>query len=621
MVAVDRQRIEALGPAERIIQTLIQHADHMVHNRPGVLTPDAASVTGQRWTPVTHVVEGERTVVYALKKVGKKIERHSLGHMDGEGVVRDALEREVGRYLAPGLVPATAGWLYGQIAAVWKMDNEFAARWASWAFAQDHRDLKVALAAFMLVQSRCGEAVREGGEVLFHDDDYREMGEAMCLLRRKDGKDLNPKLLLRVGEVLELAEVAAINRELGFGRSLKAPALGRWPKTVERWLRHREQNPKLLEGLVRAGFRRTVMRLAQKVGFKPEGDRFFQVLRWKQKQAEDGRRTLAIGQEVRAAESWEGLDERAICERIQATRPNFKRMVGLLPQAVGLTRAIMAASIEAGSVSTSDLIILTPTLEELGLLDVPAIQARWQAAMEGAENQRAANIAQRVKRQDVAEKLQEAADKAVQRAVAEVVRGLRIYVMVDKSGSMEGAIERAKACLQRFVQGFPLEKTHVSVFNTVGREIQIKHASAAGVEQAFKGHIASGGTSYGAGVQVLQGHKPTADEDALFLFVGDQQASNFAAEVRASGLNPVAFGMLHVEAQGWGGGRCVEQTAAELGIPCFAIEEALFDDPYAVTRTLRNLVTATPVRAAAAPRVTLVEMILGTELLRRPVWA
>ena len=620
-MTLDPQRLEALGPAERIIETLTRHADHMVHNRPGLVRRETSSPTGIAWSPVTHVDEDEGRVVYGLVKQSKKTRRVRLGLLGEDGQVRHG-DAVVGRYQAPGLVPETTAWLYRQVANVYALDNEFVARWASWAFTQENRDLKVVLAAFMLVQPRCGEPVRDGGEGVFFDDDLRDIGEAMCLLRRRDGRDLNPKLLLRVGEVLELPEVAAINRELGFGRSTRNPFLGRWPKAVTRWLRNREQNPKLLGGLVKAGFRRTVMRLSQKVGYKPATERFFMTLRWRQKQARDGRRTLAIGREVRAAESWEGLSERQICERIMATRPNYKRIVGLLPSEPGLTRAIMAAAIEAGGVSKADLIILTPTLEELGLLDVPAVGERWQGAMEEAENQRAANIAARVRAEAVAEKLQEAADGAVKRAVAEVVRGLRIYVFVDKSGSMDGAIERAKSCLSQFLQGFPLEKTHVAVFNTVGREVTIKQASAAGVTQAFRGHRAGGGTSYGAGVRALSRYTPEPDEDALFLFVGDQLASAFAKEVQESGLRPVAFGMLHIDSPGYtGAGKCVEQTASQLGIPCFPIDEAIFADPYAVTRTLRHLIASTPALASVSRRRSLVETILNTELLQKPMWA
>ena len=52
----------------------------------------------------------------------------------------------------------------------------------------------------------------------------------------------------------------------------------------------------------------------------------------------------------------------------------------------------MAAAVEAGVLSDADLIILTPTLEDLDLLDVPFIGARWMAACERAENARAANM-------------------------------------------------------------------------------------------------------------------------------------------------------------------------------------------------------------------------------------
>jgi len=399
---------------------------------------------------------------------------------------------------------------------------------------------------------------------------------------------------------------------------------------VTRWLRYREQNPKMLEGLVKAGFRTTVQKLARRVGYKPTTPTFFQTLRWKQKQAKDGRREIAIGEEVAAAETWEGLDEKAVCERIIETKPNWKRLVGLLPASVGLTRAVAAAAIEAGSVSNTDLIILTPTLEELGLLAVPEIQKRWKAATETAENQRAANIAKNVKTKEVKDALEEASDKAVQKAFEEATKDLRIYVVIDKSGSMQGAIDRAKAHLTKFLMGFPLDRLHVSVFNTAGREIQIKHASAAGVEQAFRGHHAGGGTCYAEGVRALAHHKPKDTEDALIIFVGDEQDYGHDAlvhTIQLTALRPVAFGLLEVNAgAGWGQGSVVKDAAARLQIPCFKIEEALFDDPYAVTRTLQNLIASTPVGQEikglqVTPRKTLVEQIMETPLLDKPVWA
>lgn len=625
---------ENLGPAETIIQSLLAYSDHMVHNRPGVVVPDRRTTVGVRWDPVTHKEENGVKTVYRLTKVGRKTQRVAIGTMNGDGKVTNH-GTEIGTYRASGLFPEVALWFYRQVAEVWKLDNEFAARWASYAFKQEHRDLKVVLAAFLLVQTRKGDPVKDGGEVLFYDEDYRDVGEAMMLLQEK-GKDLNPKLLLRIWEVLTLPEVAAINRELGFGNSARRPFLGRWPRAVEKWLRYREENPKMLEGLVKAGFRTTVMALARRIGYKPESDKFFEALRWKQKQAEDGRRDMAIGKAVKAAESWEGLSEKKICERIVKDKPNWKKIVGLLPKKVGVTRAIMAAAIEAKSVSDKDLIILTPTLEELGLLTVKDIKEQWEGAMKAAEDMRAANIARNVRSKEVKEKLEEAADKAVQKAVEEATKGLRIYFMVDASGSMQGALEAAKPLVAKFLQAFPAEKVHIAAFNTFGREIKVKHPSTKGVEKAFEGLNAGGGTDYGSGIRTLQAYKPAEDEDVLFIFVGDEEAPEFSQAVRASGLNPLAFGFMKTVpfggAAGWRyrtygaeNNTAVRNTAANLGIPCFMIDDRTFEDPYAISRTVRALVAATPVgqiqRQRPVQRVTLVDQILQTELLKKPAWA
>lgn len=631
---------ENLGPAERIINTVLAYSDHMVHNRPGMVTKDPASVTGVKWTYVKFKEEpGRGKVVFAMDKVGKKDVKREIGVLTETNQVRAPNGTIIGEYRTAGLYPEVATWLYKQIADVWKLDNEFAARWASYQFGQEHKDLKTVLGAFMLVQSRKGDPVHEGGKVAFYDDDFRDVGEAMVLMYRKDGKDLNPKLLLRMHEVLSVPGVAAINRELGFGKSQRRPEYGRWEKAVIKWLRHREENPKLLEGLVKAGFRSTVISLVKRSRYKPESPKFFQALRWEQAQAKDGRREVAIGEKIAEAETWEGLTEEAICEKIVKEKPNYKVLCAKVPGKLGITRAIMAAAVEAGSLSDKDLIIATPTLEELGLMQVQDIRERWQRAVKNAEDMRAANIVRRAKTKEVEEALQEAADTALKKAVEEVVKGLFIYFMVDISSSMEGAITAAKTYVAKMVQGFPPEKIKVAVFNTVGREITLKHASAAGVENAFRGIVAGGGTDYGAPLRstCLGKFKPGPEEDALFIYVGDEGHNgaggghggagvNFTAAVTQSGLNPVAFGLIPVVSPQYGRAAAVRTTAAQLGVPCFEIDTKTFDDYAALPRTIRALIAATPVgqpqvARQAAPRVTLVETILKTDLLKKPAWA
>lgn len=651
MVAAAR---ENLGPAERIINTLLTYQDHLYHGRPGMTTLAPTTEVGVTWAPVTYKLEDDKKVVYRLEMRGKKEIRTKVGFLlnteevkaklvpqaaalieDGTQWVVDEHGNRIGGYRQPGIFPEVAAWFYKQIAEVYKLDNEFVAKWASYAFAQEHKDLKVILAAFLLVQSRKGDPVVDGGKVAFHDADYRDVGEAMMLLMRKDRKHFAPKMLLRVHDVLTLPEVVKINHELGFGNSARKPFLGRWPKVVEKWLQHREENPKMFDGLVKEGWRTTVMELARRVGYRPVTPAFFSTLRWKQAQAKDGRRQLLIGAAVAAAETWTGKNEREICEVIVKTRPDWKRIVGMLPASVGVTRAIVAAAVSSGGMSQKDLIIATPTLEELGMLDVPEVRKKWETAMKHATDMRAANIARNVRSEEVAEQLVAASDKALQKEVEKATRMMRIYFMVDISGSMEGAIELAKEYIAKFLQGFPPDRVHIATFNTAGREIKIPHASAAGVTNAFKGIAASGGTDYGEGVRTLSKYKPAADEDVVFIFVGDEEAPTFDQAVRVSGLNPCAFGLLKVipnqGAAGWrhrqyGGTNnvAVRETAQKLGIPCFIIEPETFSDPYAIPRTIRTMMLATPItqRApTAAPRVTLIDLILQTELLAKPEWA
>ena len=630
--------IEQLGPAERIIQTMLAFSDHMIHNRPGIVSRDPGAVTGVKWEPVTHKVEDGQKVVYKLvqQRTGQrgrkpKTEQVRVGLLGEDGQVRSGAVT-YGRYQPAGFFQEVAAWMYRQVAEVWKLDNEFAARWASYVFEQDHKDMKVVLAAFMLCQNRKGDPQLVDGKFAFKDADFRDVGEAMALILRKDGKSLSPKLILRIYELLSLPEVAAINRELKFTSSQRRPFYGRWPAAVTKWLEFRERNPALLEGLVKAGFRTTVMDLVAAVahaggGFKPTTPRFFQLLRWKQKQAKEGHRTLAIGEVVEAAESWEGLTEAEVCERIEKTKPNWKRIVSLVPTTVGVTRAVMAAAIDAGCLSDKDLIIATPTIEELGLLEVAAVKARWTAAVKNAEDMRTANIARNVKAKETRETLETAAEVATQKAVETVTKDIEVYVVVDVSGSMEGAIEAAKSYVSKLVPAFPLDRIHMSTFSTAGVDRPIRHASAQGVETALRGITAAGGTDYGAGVKVLlQKYRPKDGADVLFIFFGDEDAGPFMHAFRETRVTPMAFGFVKVMGRLSKPNDAVRRTAAELGIPCFMIDERTFADPYAIPRTIRTLVAATPVQQKAtpiptAPRLTLVEQILKTDLLVKPAWA
>src|SRR5262249_18724443 len=163
------------------------------------------------------------------------------------------------------------------------------------------------------------------------------------LYERMPGKRGPPKTGLGGAHVGETPEIAELNRRAGFADAAgsKAP-LGRWKQAAARWLRVRETNLPMLEGLVSAGYKETIKAIARKCGYKPESPHFFEVLGWKQKQAAGGHRTVGLtGLKLQKRERFDGLSEAEICERIVDERLGYKDVVGRLPAEMGLTPAIL----------------------------------------------------------------------------------------------------------------------------------------------------------------------------------------------------------------------------------------------------------------------------------------
>jgi hypothetical protein len=397
-------------------------------------------------------------------------------------------------------VPAAVA-LYSRLLEIRRMNQELSARFASYAILEtEWRDLKVACGALMLVQPRAGQPVRnDQGRVEFHDEDYRAVGEAMLLYyAKKSQRMITPRGVLRVAQLLETPEIARLNRQAGFGSpGGRKPPLGPWPQAAHQWLRAREVNAPLLEGLVKAGYKETIKNIARKCGYAPAGPAFFEILGWKQKQSRGGHRRVGLGGlEVQRRERFDGLSEAEICEWIELESLSYKDVVGRLPKDIGLAPAIMAACLP--SLSDRELRLLTPTLESLGLFADDAVRARWEKAVKMATDQRALNVAKNVKSREIREALETAADHAVQRAVAEGTREQDVHVMflIDKSGSMEGAIEQSKEALSRILAGFSLDKVHIATFDTMGTVLRPKTASRAAVRHMLSGISASGGTQH-----------------------------------------------------------------------------------------------------------------------------
>jgi hypothetical protein len=579
---------EHRGAADRLLSLVLNSSAHLWHNRPGV------NLNGI-WFPATA----------AYRNIGAPAVR-------------------------PGLFVPAAVNLYGQLLEIYRLDAELAARFASYALTEtDWRDLHICCAALMLVQLRSGEAVRDDdGAVAFRDDDYRTVGEAMILRYvRGSTRMMSPKAVLRVAQLLEVPEIAALNRAANFGHpSGSKPILGRWRSAAHQWLAYREENRWLLEGLVRSGYKETIKALARKSGYRPRSESFFEILGWAQKQSAAGHRRVGLdGLALARRERFDGLTEEEICERIVAERLSYKDVVGRLPAEPGLTPAIMVALLP--SLSDRDLRILSPTLENLGLLADAEIRARWEKALQTATDLRSLTVAANLRDAELRETLHGAAEAAVARAASEAVADEDVQVMflIDKSGSMQGAIDKSVEALVRILAGFPPERLHIALFDTIGKVVRLKASNRTAVTHALGGIVAAGGTMHGAGVRALGADGVRIPESAtlIVIVVGDEAGEAgpaFALSFFENGFNPSALALvLNVERSSWRG-TTVRDAAAELGVPYSEVEVSTFDDPYQVTRVLKALLDAPIAKGADRTQRShgWLDKVLATPLLTKP---
>lgn len=566
------------GPAERLLGLVLNQSAHLWHNRPGL-------DVGGTWV----AARGRRA--------------------------------RGGTPVAPGLFIPAAAALYRQLLELYQLNVDLMAHFASYALVHtDWRDLKVACAALMLVQHRAGAPVKDDdGSVAFYDDDYREIGEAMLLhYERKSARMMAPKAVLRVAELLETPEIVALNRAAGFGdpAAKKAP-LGRYKRAATKWLAIRESNPKMLEGLVAAGYKETIKKIARKVGYKPKDARFFEILGWKQAQAEGGHREIGLTNlHLEKGTSFEGLSEAEICETIVTRKLAFKEVTGKLPKDLGLTPAIMASLLP--SLSDRDLRILTPTLEELGLMAEPEVRARWEKALSTASDQRSLHIAKNVRDEGLRTALEGASDNAARKAVTEATREADVHVMflIDRSGSMQGAIEKSKEALSRILAGFPPEKLHIASFDTLGVVHKPKATTKAAVTHMLSGISASGGTMHAAGVQALaQSGVRIPNEAKLIVIVAGDEAGEagavFANAFKNHGYRVDAMALIVNVAHTRG--LTVQDAARELGVSFSEVTVEAFDDPYQVPRVLSTLLEAP--RFATSTQSAWVEKVMSTPIL------
>jgi hypothetical protein len=273
------------------------------------------------------------------------------------------------------------------------------------------------------------------------------------------------------------------------------------------------------------------------------------------------------------------------------------------------------------SLSDRDLRQLTPTLEELGLLSIPEIRETWEKALDAATDQRALNIAKNVQNKEIREQLEASSDRAVQRAVQAATAEQDIHVMflIDRSGSMQGALEKSVEALSRILAGFPPDRVHVASFDTMGTTHRPKAASRAAVQHMLAGVKASGGTLYSSSVRALHrdGVRIPSTAKLVVIAVGDEDGEDGATFANAfSELGYAVSAIALILNVAHRRGNTVVSAARALGVAFSTVEIEQFDDPYQVTRVLQTILEAPPPSALpGAVRSGWVEKVMSTPIL------
>ena len=169
--------------------------------------------------------------------------------------------------------------------------------------------------------------------------------------------------------------------------------------------------------------------------------------------------------------------------------------------------------------------------------------------------------------------------------------------LIDKSGSMEGAIEQSKEALSRILAGFPLREAAHRDLRHRRHGAQAQGAQPRGRAAHAGGH--QGGRRHHARCRrcarcTARGVRVPATSKLVVIVVGDEAGEagdQFARAFRECGYEVAAMALL-VSVAGRARGNTVRSCARALQVPFSEVSVDSFEDPYQVPRVLKALLDA-----------------------------
>lgn len=284
---------------------------------------------------------------------------------------------------------------------------------------------------------------------------------------------------------------------------------------VTRYLKAREKNPQFFDRAAARG-RKAMKHLYASLHIKPSA-RADAVL-FKEKPPED---SLAFMLK-RLAKAESPAEQAAII--VEHNIP-YTVAVGAIKQ---LTPTVLVALIN--SMSPQEIINNLKSLQTRGAMDHPDVKALIDQKLDKAANSDRVSAFKARVASDVAE-LDEATAAKLERVTNEQVKKRGAIVkptalLVDKSGSMENAIEVGKR-LASLISGISQADLFVYAFDTMPYPVKAEGKDLTDWEKAFKLIRAGGGTSCGCAVEAMRIKKQAVEQIILVTDEGENAAPYF----------------------------------------------------------------------------------------------
>lgn len=395
---------------------------------------------------------------------------------------------------------------------------------------------------------------RKNGEIRDHKEvfagmlcvdsflDNREVGLAMV----QDAPVFMKKKILGFikGKKIKIKEKTGQKISKGKGKTVEAVKItektiglfknvpGSFKKEIESYLRSLEANPMEFDTLA-LNNRNDLKTLYASLKIKPS-ERANNIL-FHKKFPEDSK--MNVIKEILGAET-----PAKKAELIVKNKVSYRMAVGLIDK---MSPSILLALVNA--MSPQEVITNIASLEEKGAMENPDTKALIDEKLKKAQSSKSVSALKsktatgtgRVKNEETIKKLDAVADTQVKRKGS---IDMPIAILVDRSGSMEKAIEVGKR-VAAMVSGASSSDVYAIAFDTAPMEVVAKGKTLTDWEVAFKPVKAGGGTAIGCGLEYLLRKKKVVEQIIIITDEEENQAPWFHdiynTYVQQMGVRPV----------------------------------------------------------------------------------